>query len=130
MSVVVPSRDRPDALAACLVALDQQTAASYEVVVVDDASVDTHAVASTVARFPRARLVVADGQRAGRGAQPRCRSRACTGGVLHRRRLPTGSAVARRDRTADGRRAASWRARPGSRTVTRSWPRRRPSPTT
>ena len=62
MSVVVPSRDRPDALDACLVALEQQTAASYEVVVVDDASVDAHAVASTVARFPRARLVVADGR--------------------------------------------------------------------
>jgi glycosyltransferase involved in cell wall biosynthesis len=62
MSVVVPSRDRPDALAACLVALEQQTAPSYEVIVVDDASVDAHAVASTVARFSRARLVVADGR--------------------------------------------------------------------
>ena len=62
ISVVVPSRDRPDALAACLVALDQQAAASYEIVVVDDASVDAHAVASTVARFSRARLVVADGR--------------------------------------------------------------------
>ncbi|HEX5367766.1 MAG TPA: glycosyltransferase, partial [Acidimicrobiales bacterium] len=40
VSVVVPTRDRPGPLAACLAALEAQTAPSYEVVVVDDGSLD------------------------------------------------------------------------------------------
>jgi glycosyltransferase involved in cell wall biosynthesis len=61
-SVVVPTRDRPAALAACLEAVDAQTVDSYEVVVVDDASRDPAAVAAVVARHPRARLLAGTGQ--------------------------------------------------------------------
>ena len=57
ISVVVPTRDRPDALVGCLDALEHQTNASFEVVVVDDASRDATAVAAIVARFSFARLV-------------------------------------------------------------------------
>lgn len=57
VSVVVPTRDRPDALAACLAALEAQTASSFEVIVVDDGSVEPEAVARVVAGARRARLV-------------------------------------------------------------------------
>jgi GT2 family glycosyltransferase len=60
---VVPTRDRPDALAACLAALAAQTAEDVEVVVVDDGSVDGEAVAAVVDRHPGVRLV----RGAGRG---------------------------------------------------------------
>jgi glycosyltransferase involved in cell wall biosynthesis len=63
ISVVVPTRDRPDRLAVCLAALERQTVADLEIVVVDDASRDAAAVAAVVARAPRARLV----RGAGRG---------------------------------------------------------------
>jgi glycosyltransferase involved in cell wall biosynthesis len=63
ISVVVPTRDRPDRLAVCLAALDRQTVADLEIVVVDDASRDAAAVAAAVAAAPRARLV----RGAGRG---------------------------------------------------------------
>ena len=63
ISVVVPTRDRPDRLAVCLAALERQTAADLEIVVVDDASRDAAAVAAVVAGTPRARLV----RGAGRG---------------------------------------------------------------
>lgn len=64
-SVVVPTRDRPAALAGCLAALERQAdgGPAFEVVVVDDRSRDPAAVAAVVARVPHARLV--DG--AGRG---------------------------------------------------------------
>jgi glycosyltransferase involved in cell wall biosynthesis len=62
VSVVVPTRDRPGALAACLTALERQTATAFEVVVVDDGSVDGAAVADVVRGAPRARLVRGDGQ--------------------------------------------------------------------
>ncbi|MBN2623302.1 MAG: glycosyltransferase [Acidimicrobiales bacterium] len=61
VSVVVPTRDRPHQLAGCLAALETQTAPSYEVVVVDDGSADTGAVAAVVAQAPHARLVRAAG---------------------------------------------------------------------
>lgn len=61
VTVVVPTRDRPDSLAECLAALERQTASSYEVVVVDDGSVDGDAVARVVAAAPHARLVVGAG---------------------------------------------------------------------
>jgi glycosyltransferase involved in cell wall biosynthesis len=61
VTVVVPSRDRPEALAACLAALARQTRPAAEVVVVDDASVDAAAVAAVVAAAG-ARLVRADGR--------------------------------------------------------------------
>jgi glycosyltransferase involved in cell wall biosynthesis len=58
VSVVVPTRDRPFALEACLAALDAQTIAEQlEVVVVDDGSVDRHTVAAVVARHASARLI-------------------------------------------------------------------------
>lgn len=49
VSVVVPSRDRPDQLAACLVALRAQRRSIDEIVVVDDGSVDAAAVAVVAA---------------------------------------------------------------------------------
>src|SRR5437660_1529816 len=57
-SVVVPTRDRPAPLSACLDALSAQTAVDrLEVIVVDDGSVAAAAeVAAVVARHPRARL--------------------------------------------------------------------------
>jgi len=63
VSVVVPTRDRPERLAVCLAALQRQTAPDLEIVVVDDASRDAAAVAQVVASAPRARLV----RGAGRG---------------------------------------------------------------
>jgi glycosyltransferase involved in cell wall biosynthesis len=57
ISIVVPTRDRPDRLAVCLAALERQTAADLEIVVVDDASRDTAAVAAVVTGAPRARLL-------------------------------------------------------------------------
>jgi glycosyltransferase involved in cell wall biosynthesis len=58
ISVVVPTRDRPDALEECLSALDRQTAAGLlEVVVVDDGSDAADEVAEVVGRHGRARLV-------------------------------------------------------------------------
>jgi glycosyltransferase involved in cell wall biosynthesis len=62
VSVIVPTRDRPERLAACLGALARQTAESFEVLVVDDQSHDRAAVTATVGAHG-ARLV--DG--AGRG---------------------------------------------------------------
>jgi len=38
VSVVIPTRNRPDALLKCLTALDAQTAEDFEVIVIDDAS--------------------------------------------------------------------------------------------
>jgi glycosyltransferase involved in cell wall biosynthesis len=57
ISVVVPTRDRPERLATCLAALERQTTPRLEILVVDDASRDAAAVAAVVAGAPRARLV-------------------------------------------------------------------------
>lgn len=62
VAVVVPTRDRPSPLAACLAALGAQTADSFEVVVVDDASRDRAAVAAVIDAVPRARLVRGEGR--------------------------------------------------------------------
>lgn len=62
VSVVVPTRDRPGPLSACLAALEQQTARAFEVVVVDDGSRDPGAVAAVVAGASRARLVRGGGR--------------------------------------------------------------------
>ena len=59
VSVVVPSRDRPESLSACVVALAAQTAA-VEVVVVDDGSVDAAAVRAAVG--DRGRVVRGEGR--------------------------------------------------------------------
>jgi glycosyltransferase involved in cell wall biosynthesis len=61
-SVIVPTRDRPDQLRRCLEALERQTASGFEVVVVDDGSVDGRAVAHVVAGSAHARLVVGAGR--------------------------------------------------------------------
>jgi glycosyltransferase involved in cell wall biosynthesis len=58
ISVVVPTRNRPTPLEACLGALDRQTFAErLEVIVVDDGSVDADEIARIVSRHPNARLV-------------------------------------------------------------------------
>jgi cellulose synthase/poly-beta-1,6-N-acetylglucosamine synthase-like glycosyltransferase len=57
VTVVVPTRDRPAALAECLRALGE-----VDVVVVDDASADGDAVAAVVERARRARLLVGTGE--------------------------------------------------------------------
>jgi glycosyltransferase involved in cell wall biosynthesis len=78
-SVIVPTRDRPGRLRHCLRALEEQTASGFEVVVVDDGSVDAVAVADVVAGARHARLVVA----AGRGpAAARNVGAAAAGGPL------------------------------------------------
>jgi cellulose synthase/poly-beta-1,6-N-acetylglucosamine synthase-like glycosyltransferase len=62
MSVVIPSRDRPAALAACLRALGMQEGApDHEVIVVDDGSIDAAAVATVVAAHG-ARVVRGEGR--------------------------------------------------------------------
>lgn len=60
-SVVVPTRDRPAALAGCLAALALQQP-PVDVVVVDDGSFDEAAVAAVVQAAPGARLVRLDGR--------------------------------------------------------------------
>ena len=58
VSVVVPTRDRPDQLDRCLEALEGQTASdSIEVIVVDDGSTNRVAVEEVVRDRPRVRLV-------------------------------------------------------------------------
>lgn len=62
VSVVVPTRDRPDPLARCLAALDAQDTDAFDVVVVDDGSLARDAVHTVVARSRRARVVDGDGR--------------------------------------------------------------------
>jgi GT2 family glycosyltransferase len=57
IAIVVPTRNRPDSLVHCLEALERQTAASLEVIVVDDGSEDPERVAAVVASSPSARLI-------------------------------------------------------------------------
>jgi glycosyltransferase involved in cell wall biosynthesis len=58
VSVVVPTRDRPNRLARCLTALERQTAhEATEIVVVDDGSKEASAVESVLAGRPGIRLV-------------------------------------------------------------------------
>ncbi|MEO1057105.1 MAG: glycosyltransferase [Actinomycetota bacterium] len=64
ISVVVPTRDRPHQLAACLAALAAQTLQPTEIIVVDDASRDSAAIDAIVGRVHGARIV------RGRGAGP------------------------------------------------------------
>ena len=61
-TVVVPTRDRPGALAECLRALEAQRSAPFEIVVVDDASVDARSVAAVVAGAAHARVVRGEGR--------------------------------------------------------------------
>lgn len=77
VTVVVPTRDRPGALAGCLAALRAQTVPPDEIVVVDDASVDAAAVATAAVG---ARLVVGEGR--GPAAARNRGARAAAGSVL------------------------------------------------
>jgi len=61
VSVVIPTRDRPDRLARCLVALDAQIEPPVEVIVVDDGSVDEAAVDAAVGDRHRVRVVRSGG---------------------------------------------------------------------
>jgi len=60
--VVVPTRDRPDRLARCLLALDAQSEPPHEVVLVDDGSADHGAVLAAVGERPRVRVVRGAGE--------------------------------------------------------------------
>jgi len=62
VSVVVPTRDRADAVARCLRALAADGKPPDEVVIVDDNGRDTAALRGIVSRHPGARLVHADGR--------------------------------------------------------------------
>jgi glycosyltransferase involved in cell wall biosynthesis len=63
VSIVVPTRDRPDALGRCLAALEcQDGCGPFEVVVVDDGSREPERIAQAVARSPQARLVRLSGR--------------------------------------------------------------------
>lgn len=78
LSVVIPTRDRPQSLARALTALEQQeTGATLEIVVVDDASEAAEQVAEVVAASPHARLIRSPERRgpsASRGAGARAAS--------------------------------------------------------
>lgn len=80
VSVVVPTRDRPDRLARCLAALAAQTVPGLEIVVVDDASRDADAVAEAVAAVPRARLLRGAGR--GPAAARNAGARAARAGIV------------------------------------------------
>jgi glycosyltransferase involved in cell wall biosynthesis len=75
ITVVIPTRDRPSALSACLEAISRQTIAeALEVVVVADGSRDEAQIAQIVMRHTRARLVrlPASGPSAARNAGSAC----------------------------------------------------------
>jgi glycosyltransferase involved in cell wall biosynthesis len=79
--VIVPTRDRPSVLARCLEALAHQTIAEeIEIVVVDDGSADSPAIANVVARHARARLLRTGGQ--GPAAARNAGARAAAGSFL------------------------------------------------
>jgi glycosyltransferase involved in cell wall biosynthesis len=81
ISVIVPTRDRPLPLEACLTALEVQTVADrLEVVVVDDGSAARETVAQVVGRHPRATLVRRGG--AGPAAARNAGARAARGDML------------------------------------------------
>jgi glycosyltransferase involved in cell wall biosynthesis len=80
VSVVVPTRDRPDALRQCLAALAAQSFGGIEIVVVDDASTDGDAIALVVAELPNARLVRGEGR--GPAAARNAGAAAATGEVV------------------------------------------------
>jgi glycosyltransferase involved in cell wall biosynthesis len=81
ISVVVPTRNRPESLRRCLAALAAQTVGErLEVVVVDDGSDDADLVASIVREAPAARLVRESGR--GPGAARNAGVRAACGAVV------------------------------------------------
>jgi glycosyltransferase involved in cell wall biosynthesis len=81
VSVVVPTRDRPDALGNCLAALAAQTLLPrLEVIVVDDGSQAAGAVARMVERFSHARLIRRHGE--GPAAARNTGARGASGSIL------------------------------------------------
>ena len=78
--MIVPTRDRPAALEACLAALDAQTLGDLEIVVVDDGSQAADAIAGVVAGHPKARLLRRSG--AGPAAARNAGSRDARGETL------------------------------------------------
>jgi glycosyltransferase involved in cell wall biosynthesis len=80
VSVVVPTRDRPQALARCLAALAAQDTESAEVVVVDDGSHDRAEVERAASEGPEVRLVRLPGR--GPAAARNIGARAAAGDVV------------------------------------------------
>jgi glycosyltransferase involved in cell wall biosynthesis len=81
ISVVVPTRDRPQALRRCIDALAAQSVLDrLEVVVVDDGSLAAEEVATVVARLARARLIRRSG--GGPAAARNAGARAARGSLL------------------------------------------------
>jgi glycosyltransferase involved in cell wall biosynthesis len=81
ISVVVPTRNRPESLRRCLAALAAQTVGEpFEIVVVDDGSDDAELVAAIVRETPGARLVRQS--RGGPGAARNAGVRAARGAVV------------------------------------------------
>jgi glycosyltransferase involved in cell wall biosynthesis len=80
VSVVVPTRDRPDQLGCCLSALARQSLRSFEIVVLDDGSAQPAAVAAAVDAEPRARLVRTGGR--GPAAARNAGAREARGAIL------------------------------------------------
>jgi GT2 family glycosyltransferase len=81
ISIVVPTRDRPQSLSRCLAALGAQDADAAEVVVVDDGSRDRDALAGALAAAPvEARLIRTGG--AGPAAARNVGARAATGELI------------------------------------------------
>ncbi|MGH2953728.1 MAG: glycosyltransferase family 2 protein [Solirubrobacterales bacterium] len=80
VSVVIPTRNRPAALARCLAAVGAQDPRPAEVVVVDDGSRDRPAVAKAVAGMPGARLLRLPGR--GPAAARNVGARAAVGKIV------------------------------------------------
>ncbi|MGH2951859.1 MAG: glycosyltransferase family 2 protein, partial [Solirubrobacterales bacterium] len=80
VSVVVPTRDRPESLARCLRALAGQELGELEIVVVDDGSRDRGTVEAVVARTSRARVIRLPGR--GPAAARNVGARAAEGRVV------------------------------------------------
>jgi glycosyltransferase involved in cell wall biosynthesis len=81
ISVVVPTRDRPEALARCLKSLAAQTVIDQlEVIVVDDGSLAAREVASIIGSHARTRLIRRDGS--GPAAARNAGARAARGSFL------------------------------------------------
>lgn len=82
VSIVVPTRGRPESLARCLAALERQSPGEpWEIVVVDDASPEPAPIAEVVARCSRARLVRLP-RRAGPGTARNVGGRAAAGSLI------------------------------------------------
>ncbi len=94
ISVVVPTCDRPDALARCLAALGRQRAQSLEIVVVDDGRGEVDAPGARVVRAARAGPAAARnlGARAARGKVICFTDDDCVPGPDWARRLAGGCA--------------------------------------